>query len=49
MNPAGRELLADWNLDLGDAAPPEIVEVAQATLSVATSAMSKCLLAKRDT
>jgi PAS domain S-box-containing protein len=26
-------LLADWNLDLGDAAPPEIVEVAQATLS----------------
>jgi len=33
VNPAGRELLADWNLDLGDAAPPEIVEVAQATLS----------------
>ena len=33
VNPAGRELLADWNLDLGDAAPLEIVEVAQATLS----------------
>ncbi len=33
VNPAGRELLAGWNLDLGDAAPPEIVEVAQAALA----------------
>jgi PAS domain S-box-containing protein len=33
VNPAGRELLADWNLDLGDEAPPEIMEVAEATLS----------------
>lgn len=33
VNPAGRELLADWNLDLGDVAPSEIVQVAEATLS----------------
>ncbi|HEU5239575.1 MAG TPA: MASE1 domain-containing protein [Pyrinomonadaceae bacterium] len=33
VNPAGRELLGDWKLDLGDDAPPEIVEVAEKTLS----------------
>jgi PAS domain S-box-containing protein len=35
VNPAGRELLADWNLDLGDPAPPELVQVAEATLAEA--------------
>src|SRR5215510_3183913 len=33
VNPAGRELLFDWKLDLSDEAPPEIVEVAEKTLS----------------
>jgi PAS domain S-box-containing protein len=36
VNPAGRKLLADWNLDLGDAAPEEIVGEAQAALSEGT-------------
>lgn len=33
VNPAGRGLMADWNLELGDEPPAEIVEVAQAALS----------------
>jgi PAS domain S-box-containing protein len=33
VNPAGRELLAGWKLDLGDPAPPELLQVAEATLA----------------
>jgi len=33
VNPAGRELLSHWNLSVGDEAPSEIVEVAQAAVS----------------
>lgn len=36
VNPAGRELLTHWNLDLGDVPPAEIVQVAEAALSDGT-------------